>query len=69
VDLVDGMIRDAFENIGKIGLRIDAAHLCRIDAGIDISGTLSTGIGATEEIVFAPEYHHPFILPMSVKSW
>lgn len=49
------MIRDAFEDIGQIGLRIDAAHLCRFDDGVDASGTLSAGIGATEEIIFATE--------------
>jgi hypothetical protein len=47
------MIRDAFENIGKIGLRIDAAHLGRLDDGVDTSGALSAGIGATEEIILA----------------
>ena len=52
---MDGMIRDAFEDIGQIGLRIDAAHLCRFDDGVDASGTLSAGIGATEEIIFATE--------------
>ena len=52
---MDGMIGDASENIGKIGLRIDAAHLCRLDDGVDTSGALSAGIGATEEIVFATE--------------
>jgi hypothetical protein len=49
------MICDAFENIGKVGPRIDAAHLCRLDDGVDTSGALSAGIGATEEIVFAPQ--------------
>ena len=53
VDLVDGMIRDAFENIGKIGLQIDAAQLCRFDDGVDTSGALSAGIGAAEEIILA----------------
>jgi hypothetical protein len=66
---VDGMIRDASENIGQIGLWIDAAHLRGFDDGVDTSGALSAGIGATEEIILAAENHHPFILPMSVKSW
>src|ERR1700726_4083911 len=52
------MIRDASENIGQIGLRIDAAHLCRFDDGVDTSGALSAGIGATEEIIFATENWH-----------
>ena len=30
IDLVDRMIGDASENIGQIGVRIDAAHLCRL---------------------------------------
>ena len=50
---MDGVIRDASENIGQIGVRIDAAHLCRFDDGVDTSGALSAGIGATEEIIFA----------------
>ena len=49
------MIRDASENIGQIGLRIDAAHLCSFDDGVNTSGALSTGIGATEEVIFATE--------------
>ena len=49
------MIRDTSENIGQIGLRIDAAHLCGFDDGIDTSGALSADIGATEEIILATE--------------
>src|SRR5580692_4637746 len=49
------MIGDASENVGQIGVRIDAAHPCRFDNGVDTSSALSTGIGATEEIVFATE--------------
>ena len=29
----------------------------------------ATAIGAGEEMILAPERHHPFILPMSGKSW
>ena len=50
---MDRMICDAFENIGQIGLRIDAAHLCRLDDGVDTSGALPAGIGAAEEIILA----------------
>ncbi len=49
---MDGMIRDASENVGQIGVRIDAAHLRRFDDGVDTSGALSAGIGATEEVIF-----------------
>jgi len=44
--LVDGVIRDARENIGKIGLRIDAVHPAGLDDGVDAGGALSTRIGA-----------------------
>ena len=47
------MIRDTSENIGQLGLRIDAAHLCGFDDGIDASGALSADIGGTEEIILA----------------
>src|SRR4051812_25614052 len=36
-------------------LPYDAAHLCGFDDGIDASGALSAGIGATEEIILATE--------------
>ena len=49
---MDGMICDASENVGQIGLRIDAGHLRRFDDGVDTSGALSAGIGATEEVIF-----------------
>ena len=52
VDLADRVISDAVENIGQIGLRIDAAHLASFDDGVDACGALSTGVGATEQIVF-----------------
>ena len=37
------MIRDARENVGKIGLRIDAVHTAGLDDGVDAGGALSTG--------------------------
>ena len=51
---MDGMICDASENVGQIGLRIDAGHLRRFDDGVDTSGALSAGIGATEEVILRP---------------
>jgi hypothetical protein len=29
----------------------------------------ATAIGAGEEMILAPERHHPLILPMSGRSW
>src|ERR1700722_7437628 len=49
------MICDASENVGQIGLRIDAGHLRRFDDGVDTRGARSAGIGATEEVIFAAE--------------
>jgi len=51
---VDGMIRDARENIGKISLRIDAVHPNGLDDGVNAGGALPTRIGATEEVFFRP---------------
>ena len=50
-------------------MRIDAAHLRRFDDGVDTSGALSAGIGATEEVIFAAENNRGAILPISAKKW
>ena len=44
VDLADWVISDAVEDIGQIGLRIDAAHLRGFDDGVDGSCALATGV-------------------------
>ena len=44
------MIGDAGQNIRKIGFRIEAVQLGRLDDGIEYSSPLAAGIGAGEEI-------------------
>jgi hypothetical protein len=46
------VVRNAVEDIGQIGLRIDAAHLGGFEDGVDTGGALSLGVGAAEQIVF-----------------
>jgi NADPH:quinone reductase-like Zn-dependent oxidoreductase len=48
VDPLDGMFSDAAENIGQVGLRIDAVHLCRFHNGVHAGGTLTASIRSTE---------------------
>jgi hypothetical protein len=55
VDLMDGMVSDACEDVGEVGVGIDAVHPAGFDDGVHAGGALSAGIGATEEVVFAPE--------------
>jgi hypothetical protein len=50
--LADRVVSNAVEDIGQIGLRIDAAHLGGFEDGVDTGGALSPGVGATEQIVF-----------------
>lgn len=50
---MDGVISDACEDVGEVGLRIDAVHAAGLDDGVDAGSALSAGIGTTEEIVLA----------------
>ena len=43
------MISDLCEEIGEIGLRIDAIHLAGLGDGVDAGGALAAGVGAAEE--------------------
>ena len=49
------MIGDAGQDVGEIGLRIDAVQLGRLDDGVENSGPLAAGIGAGEEIILPSE--------------
>ena len=53
--MADRVVSNAVEDIGQIGLRIDAAHLGGFKDGVDTGGALSPGVGATEQIVFPSE--------------
>ena len=62
-------IDDFGEHVGEIVLRVDAVHFAGCDQRGQNCPMFGAAIGAGEEMVFAPERHCPFILPMSGKSW
>src|SRR5438128_1054347 len=49
------MIGNARENIGQIGLWLDAVHFAGLDDGVYAGGALSVGVGATEEVILASQ--------------
>jgi hypothetical protein len=63
------MVADPGEHVSKPSLRIEGVALGSHDQRIHCCGTLSAAIGAGEQPRLASQCHHPFILPMSVKSW
>jgi len=62
-------VDDLGEDIGQIGLRIDGKHFAGCDQRGQNCPMFATAIGAGEEMILAPERHHPLILPMSGRSW
>jgi transposase-like protein len=56
------------EDVGQIGLRVDAGELAGLDERCDAGPILRALIMPGEERILAIENHHPFILPMSVRS-
>jgi hypothetical protein len=69
VDVVDGMVGNASDHVGQPRLGIEVVELGGLDERIHDRGPPSAGIGAGEEVVLSSERYHPFILPMSGKSW
>src|SRR3954462_8482643 len=61
------MLADASEDIGNIGLRVEAIEFCGFDQRIEGSGAPAAGIGAGEEVILAADRNHAVILPMSGK--
>ena len=55
----DGMIGDACEDVGEVGLRVDAVHLGGLDDGVEAGGALAAGVGAAEEIVLPAQNQGP----------
>ena len=55
VDLVDGMIRNAPEDVDQEGLGLRAVHLCRGSDGVEASGPLTPGIKNIEQVVLSSE--------------
>ena len=62
-------VDDLREDVGHLGLRIDVVELAGLDERGDDRPVLSPAVGTREERVLAIERHHPFILPMSGRSW
>jgi len=48
---MDGVFGDASEDVGQVGLRVDAVHLCCFDDGVDAGGALASGVGPTKKII------------------
>src|SRR5215813_332445 len=57
------------ENVGQIGLRVDAGELAGFDERCDAGPILCALIMPGEERILAIKNNHPFILPMSGRSW
>ena len=55
VDLLDGMVGDPTDDVGQIGLGIDAVHLAGCDDRIHAGSTLSACVRAAEEVALPPE--------------
>jgi hypothetical protein len=53
VDILCGVVTDALDDVGEIGLRVEAIELWRLDDGEEDSGAGSAGIGAEEGPVSA----------------
>src|SRR5882757_4901437 len=68
-EIVDLVIGDTGEHVGEPGLWIDVVELCGLNQREHDRGAFATSIGTGEQPCLATERHHPFILPMSGRSW
>ena len=55
----------ALQYVSEPGKGLDVVELCGGDEGADGCPSDATAVRAREQMVFAPERHLPFILPMS----
>jgi hypothetical protein len=62
-------VDDPGEHVSKIAERLDTVELAGFDERGDDGPMFGTAIRAGKERILAVERHHPFILPMSVRSW
>ena len=46
---------DAIEDVGEVGLRVEAVQLCRLDDRHGAGERLGAGVGAREEPVFSSD--------------
>ena len=63
------MIGDTIQHIGEPGAGIDIVESRRDDERIHRGRPFATAVTAREQPALPAESHHPFILPMSGKSW
>ena len=59
----------ALEDVLEIAERLDVVELGGGDERADGGPADAAAVRAGEEVVFAAERNHPFILPMSGRSW
>jgi hypothetical protein len=59
----------ALQDVSEPGKGLDVVELCGGDEGADGCPSGAATVRAREQMVFAPERNHPFILPMSGRSW
>ena len=70
IEAVDGMPVDhAREHIAQVGVGFDAVEFAGLDQRADDCPSIAATVAPGKEMVLAPERHHPFILPMSGRSW
>ena len=65
VDPVDRVVRNAFEHVAQVRLRVKAVQFGRADQRVERGSALATGIGAGEQPVLAADRQSPDILPIS----
>ena len=72
-ELVDSAHRmtagHALKDVFQPSVGLDPVELGGLDQGVHDGGALGAAVGAGEQPGLAAERHHPFILPMSVRSW
>jgi hypothetical protein len=64
-----GIRGNAGQHICKPSLRIDVVHLGGDDEAVHGGSTIAAAIGSAEQPPFSAQSDHPFILPISGKSW
>ena len=63
------MIGNARQHVSEPGAWIDIVQFGGDDQGIHRSCAFATTVGTREQPCFSAQGNHPFILPMSGKSW
>src|SRR5690349_12524632 len=54
VNTIDRILGDAREHMAKVSLRVNIVELGRADQTVDCSGSFSTGISASEQVILPP---------------